>query len=62
MVFDLSIREDEKSPLFSKARNAETQNGFFTIDSHGQDLSGSILGFKVGLAKTKLLQFEGLSR
>jgi hypothetical protein len=48
MVFDISISEGEESTLFSEGKNEKYQNGFFTIDYHGQDISRSILGFQIG--------------
>lgn len=60
MVLDLSIREGEKSPSFPEGRSVKCQNGFFTIDSNGRYLFGSILEFEIGWAKTELLQFEDL--
>ena len=62
MVLDLSIKEGEESPSFLEGRNENSQNGFFTIGSHGWELSGSILRFEIGWAKTELLQFEDLGR
>ena len=48
MVLDLSMKEGEESPMFFEGINEKYNKGFFTIDSNGQDLSGSILTFKIG--------------
>lgn len=62
MVLNLSIKEDEESHLFLEGRNEKYQNGLFIIDYHGRERFVSILRFKIGWAKTKLLQFKDLGR
>ena len=43
-------------------RIEKSQNGFFTIESKGRELSRSILRFEIGSTKTKLWQFEDFGR
>ena len=58
MILDLSLMEDEESPLFSERRSSKYQNEFFIIDSVDQDFSRPICGFEIGWVETKIIQFE----
>ena len=57
MGLNLALGEDEESQWIPEVWNSKYKNGFFTMNCLDQDIFGSIFGFEIGWAETKIMQF-----